>query len=284
MNANKPNYSAAELLAIAGCQKAFMWFLPLFFTLCIGRTHSIGIFIVLFQLSCLVFICRFAALVKEPAFMYLLLVPLALIPLANMIAVLLINSRANAILKTQGLQIGFLGANNLDLQKLKQEAVPLAGLAGYSDDEICRAEQYRNYIILTGVLTLFGCPVIALFAATLFFKNMEAGTPHVLPVKTLFMVAGLGLTAWLCSKLAKCLRHTRPWLYALWLLAPTIGLCGLYLCGLLTWLLDLKGVTSIFSWLGLLLLLSSPIVFLFSFLQLNRQVQQALDTRRRRSP
>ena len=114
--ATPTTYTDAEILDIAKHQKAILWLIlaniPAY--LASAQLSVIPIFVV--AILSLVFIYKLAVALRSsvPA----LYVLLGLVPCISLIALLVINSQATGALKSRGIGVGLMGANQADLKKM----------------------------------------------------------------------------------------------------------------------------------------------------------------------
>jgi hypothetical protein len=104
-------YNDLETLDVAKHQKNVLWVLVL--TLLTFWMPFVSIVTGIFGV---VFIYRLAKALKSSlAWLYIVL---SFIPFVNLIAVIVLNSRATNVLKAHGIRVGLMGANQEDLSKL----------------------------------------------------------------------------------------------------------------------------------------------------------------------
>lgn len=111
-----PHFSKAEVLEVARTQKAVLWLL-LALLVANGLAATLPIVGIIVYLVAavvsLIYIYKLARAVKAPSpGQYLVL---GLIPCLNMVALLLINSNATAVLKAHGISVGLMGASRKQL-------------------------------------------------------------------------------------------------------------------------------------------------------------------------
>ena len=114
--ATNTTYTDAEVLDIAKHQKAIILLIPLSMAAYVAATF-VPFLPVFVGIISLVFIYQLAAALKETS--PWLFVLLGIIPCISLIALLMINSRATSALKSRGIRVGLLGANEDDLKKIR---------------------------------------------------------------------------------------------------------------------------------------------------------------------
>ncbi len=116
----KITYTDAEILDIAKNQKAILWLIVanIGAYAAAGSLTVIPIFIVAILSLVVIYKLAVALRASAPA----LYVVLGLIPCISLIALVVINSQATTALKSRGIRVGLMGANEGDLKKISSPA------------------------------------------------------------------------------------------------------------------------------------------------------------------
>ncbi len=120
------NYSDTDLLTVAKTQKQILRLLCASILACLAMLTGPSVMaflamaaVLLLGIMSAVLIYRLAGALKEPLpWLYLVL---AFVPYASVAALLIINAKASAALKTKGIRVGLMGARPEDLEKLSSE-------------------------------------------------------------------------------------------------------------------------------------------------------------------